>query len=81
MVFELFCILRQQQQIKYMEKFKIGDYLLHKRFGWQYKIVSIRNGVAVIQDIVRDNVRIRFTLGALSKRVELESYLHSPYPF
>jgi len=64
-----------------MEKFKIGDYLLHKRFGWQYKIVSIRNGVAVIQDIVRDNVRLRFTLSALQNRVNVESYLHSPHPF
>ena len=59
----------------------IGDYLLSKRFGWQYKIISIRNGVAVLQDIVRENVRVRFTLLALRNRIEIDSFAHSPHPF
>ena len=62
-------------------KFAPGDYLLSKRFGWQYKIISIRNGVAVLQDIVRENVRVRFTLLALHNRIEIDSFAHSPHPF
>lgn len=62
-------------------KFAPGDYLLSKRFGWQYKIISIRNGVAVLQDIVRENVRVRFTLLALRNRIEIDSFVHSPHPF
>lgn len=59
----------------------VGDYLLSKRFGWQYKVVSIRNGVAVIQDIVRENVRMRFTIRALRNRIKIDSFVHSPLPF
>jgi len=59
----------------------VGDYLYSARFGWQYKIVSIRNGVAVVQDIIRENVRVRFTLLALRKRIEIKSFIHSPLPF
>ena len=62
-------------------KFAPGDYLLSKRFGWQYKIISIRNGVAVLQDIVRENVRVRFTLRTLHNRIEIDSFAHSPHPF
>lgn len=58
----------------------VGDYLYSARFGWQYKIVSIRNGVAVVQDIIRKNVRVRFTLLALRKRIEIKSFIHSPLP-
>ena len=61
--------------------FSVGDYLLSKRFGWQYKIISIRYGVAVIQDIVRENVRMKFSLSALCTRVKNDSFAHSPLPF
>jgi len=61
--------------------FSVGDYLLSKRFGWQYKIISIRYGVAVIQDIVRENVRMKFSLTALCTRVKNDSFAHSPLPF
>lgn len=63
-----------------MEKFKIGDYLLSKRFGWQYKIISITNGAVVIQDIVRENVRLRFSMSALENRINIGSFWHSPHP-
>ena len=82
--FDFFCIFRvQQQKISIMKEFNFapGDYLLSKRFGWQYKIISIRNGVAVLQDIVRENVRVRFTLLALRNRIEIDSFVHSPHPF
>ena len=59
----------------------VGDYLYAPRFGWQYKIVSIRNGVAVVQDIIRENVRVRFTLLALKKRIEIKTFIHSSLPF
>ena len=62
-------------------EFSVGDYLLSKRFGWQYKIISIRYGVAVIQDIVRENVRMKFSLSALCSRVKNDSFAHSPLPF
>ena len=62
-------------------EFSVGDYLLSKRFGWQYKIISIRYGVAVIQDIVRENVRMKFSLSALRNRVKNDSFVHSPLPF
>ena len=62
-------------------EFTVGDYLLSKRFGWQYKIISIRYGVAVIQDIVRENVRMKFSLSALHARVKNDSFVHSPLPF
>ena len=62
-------------------KFAPGDYLLSKRFGWQYKDISIRNGVAVLQDIVREKVRVRFTLRTLHNRIEIDSFAHSPHPF
>lgn len=73
----------QQQKTSVMKEFKFapGDYLLSKKFGWQYKIISIRNGVAVLQDIVRENVRVRFTLLALRNRIEIDSFVHSPHPF
>ena len=61
--------------------FSVGDYLLSKRFGWQYKIISIRYGCAVIQDVVRENVRMKFSLSALHTRVENDSFVHSPLPF
>ena len=63
------------------QDFSVGDYLLSKRFGWQYKIISIRYGVAVIQDIVRENVRLKFSLSALHTRVKDDSFVHSPLPF
>jgi len=64
-----------------MEKFVVGDYLYSTRFGWQYKIVSLRNGVAVLQDLVRENVRVRFTILALHNRIKFNSFVHSPHPF
>ena len=64
-----------------MEKFVVGDYLYSPRFGWQYKIVSLRNGVAVLQDLVRENVRVRFTILALQNRIKFNSFVHSPHPF
>ena len=67
----------QQQKISIMKEFKFapGDYLLSKRFGWQYKIISIRNGVAVLQDIVRENVRVRFTLRPCTIELKLIALL------
>ena len=62
-------------------EFTVGDYLLSKRFGWQYKIISIRYGVAVVQDIVREDVRLKFSLSALRTRVKNNSFVHSPLPF
>ena len=62
-------------------EFTVGDYLLSKRFGWQYKIISIRYGVAVVQDIVREDVRLKFSLSALRTRVKNDSFVHSPLPF
>jgi len=63
-----------------MEDLRIGDYLLSKRFGWQYKIVSIRSGAAIIQDITRENVRLKFSLSALRARIKNGSFWHSPHP-
>ena len=81
--FDFFVYLECNNKISIMKEFKFapGDYLLSKRFGWQYKIISIRNGVAVLQDIVRENVRVRFTLLALRNRIEIDSFAHSPHPF
>ena len=62
-------------------EFTVGDYLLSKRVGWQYKIISIRYGVAVVQDIVREDVRLKFSLSALRTRVKNDSFVHSPLPF
>jgi len=78
-----FVYLEDNNKISIMKEFKFapGDYLLSKRFGWQYKIISIRNGVAVLQDIVRENVRVRFTLRTLHNRIEIDSFAHSPHPF
>ena len=81
--FNFFVYLECNNKISIMKelKFAPGDYLLSKRFGWQYKIISIRNGVAVLQDIVRENVRVRFTLRTLHNRIEIDSFAHSPHPF
>ena len=81
--FNFFVYLEDNNKISIMKEFNFapGDYLLSKRFGWQYKIISIRNGVAVLQDIVRENVRVRFTLLALRNRIEIDSFVHSPHPF
>ena len=81
--FNFFVYLECNNKISIMKEFKFapGDYLLSKRFGWQYKIISIRYGVAVIQDIVRENVRMKFSLSALCTRVKNDSFAHSPLPF
>jgi hypothetical protein len=34
-----------------------------------------------LQDIVRENVRMRFTVRALRNRIEIDSFAHSPHPF
>lgn len=79
----MYTLIGQQQKQLIMKEihFFVGDYLYSKRFGWQYRIISIRNGAAIIQDIVRENVRLKFTLSALRNRVRIDSFAHSPHPF
>lgn len=64
-----------------MEKFMVGDYILSKRFGWQYRIYAIKNGSIYIQDVVKQNLRLAFSRSALALRIKNEVYLHSPHPF
>lgn len=59
----------------------VGDYLLNKRFGWQYQVYAIKDGVIFIKDITRENLRLNFNRSALVQRIKNGIYLHSPHPF
>jgi len=58
--------------------FEIGDILKSNKFKWVYKIINIKNGVATLEDINKNTVRVRFTLSALAQRVKNGIFAHRP---
>lgn len=60
--------------------FRSGDLLRSKRFGWVYRIAIIRNGTAILEDTIKTEVRIKFSLDALRNRVKNDTFVHTPSP-
>lgn len=64
--------------MKEMIQYHIGDTFKSIKFGWIYRVESIKDGVVTLQDIIKKDVRVKFTLRALEERVQKNSFAYIP---
>jgi len=60
--------------------FRSGDLLRSERFGWVYRIITVKNGTAILEDVSKESIRIKFSLSALRNRVKYNIFAHTPSP-
>jgi hypothetical protein len=58
--------------------FTIGEVFQSPKFKWMYKLERIENGVAILTDIMKPNIRVKFTLNALAERIKKGSFVRVP---